>query len=210
MFTGIIGAIGKITQVKQTHQTIVIGVAAPEPFLENYKIGDSMAVNGVCLTAISITANSFQADVMPETFRATNLSRLQIGSPVNLERALPLNGRLEGHLVAGHVDATAKIERIWQEENAIRYQFVFPTSLANEIVRKGSVAIDGTSLTIIDVAGTAFSVGLIPHSQATTILANKKVGELVNIETDLVAKYLLKEQSGNSLLTAKYLQEHGF
>lgn len=210
MFTGIIGAIGKITQVKQTHQTIVIGVAAPEPFLENYKIGDSMAVNGVCLTAISITANSFQADVMPETFRATNLSRLQIGSPVNLERALPLNGRLEGHLVAGHVDATAKIERIWQEENAIRYQFVFPASLANEIVRKGSVAIDGTSLTIIDVAGTAFSVGLIPHSQATTILANKKVGELVNIETDLVAKYLLKEQSGNSLLTAKYLQEHGF
>lgn len=210
MFTGIIGAIGKITQVKQTHQTIVIGVAAPEPFLENYKIGDSIAVNGVCLTAISITANSFQADVMPETFRATNLSRLQIGSPVNLERALPLNGRLEGHLVAGHVDATAKIERIWQEENAIRYQFVFPASLANEIVRKGSVAIDGTSLTIIDVAGTAFSVGLIPHSQATTILANKKVGELVNIETDLVAKYLLKEQSGNSLLTAKYLQEHGF
>lgn len=210
MFTGIIGAIGKITQVKQTHQTIVIGVAAPEPFLENYKIGDSMAVNGVCLTAISITANSFQADVMPETFRATNLSRLQIGSLVNLERALPLNGRLEGHLVAGHVDATAKIERIWQEENAIRYQFVFPASLANEIVRKGSVAIDGTSLTIIDVAGTAFSVGLIPHSQATTILANKKVGELVNIETDLVAKYLLKEQSGNSLLTAKYLQEHGF
>lgn len=210
MFTGIIGAIGKITQVKQTHQTIVIGVAAPEPFLENYKIGDSMAVNGVCLTAISITANSFQADVMPETFRATNLSRLQIGSPVNLERALPLNGRLEGHLVAGHVDATAKIERIWQEENAIRYQFVFPASLANEIVRKGSVAIDGTSLTIIDVAGTTFSVGLIPHSQATTILANKKVGELVNIETDLVAKYLLKERSGNSLLTAKYLQEHGF
>lgn len=210
MFTGIIGAIGKITQVNQTHQTIVIGVAAPEPFLENYKIGDSMAVNGVCLTAISITANSFQADVMPETFRATNLSRLQIGSPVNLERALPLNGRLEGHLVAGHVDATAKIERIWQEEDAIRYQFVFPASLANEIVRKGSVAIDGTSLTIIDVAGTTFSVGLIPHSQATTILANKKVGELVNIETDLVAKYLLKEQSGNSLLTAKYLQEHGF
>lgn len=210
MFTGIIGAIGKITQVKQTHQTIVIGVTAPEPFLENYKIGDSMAVNGVCLTAISVTTSGFQADVMPETFRATNLSRLQIGSPVNLERALPLNGRLEGHLVAGHVDTTAKIERIWQEENAIRYQFVFPASLANEIVRKGSVAIDGTSLTIIDVAGATFSVGLIPHSQATTILANKKVGELVNIETDLVAKYLLKGQSGNSILTAKYLQEHGF
>lgn len=175
-------------------QTIKLTVQAPAALLADYQIGDSMAINGVCLTAVAKTSTSFTVDVMPETFKRTTFSRLRMQDEVNLERALAFQGRLEGHLVAGHVDRTVRLRQRRQQENALVLTFDFPTELKGEIIPQGSIAINGVSLTVTEVTSQSFSVSLIPHSKDQTNLGKLVQGAYVNIETDMVGKYL-KAQS---------------
>lgn len=189
MFTGIVEEIGRIKQIIAKGQALSITIACHR-ILTDVSIGDSIAVNGICLTVTAYQTNAFEADVMPETFRSTSFSELRAGSLVNLERALPLGGRLGGHLVSGHIDGTGILIKKKQEENAIWLDITPPEDLMKYIVLKGSVALDGTSLTVSSVEGNQFSVSLIPHTAETTILANKQSGDRINIECDLLAKYV--------------------
>ena len=213
MFTGIIEELGTVKKV--TTNTIEI---AASKVLEDVHIGDSIAVNGVCLTVVSFSKNDFCADVMPETMRCTALGRLAAGKKVNLERALTLNGRLGGHVVSGHVDHVGVIREIHEEDNAKIISVEVPSEAMDYIIPKGSVAIDGVSLTVVDTADDSFRVSLIPHTQQETDLHLKKVGDPVNIETDILAKYAVNLLSRNrsssqvtkQKITAEFLAEHGF
>ncbi|PIO82322.1 hypothetical protein BSQ39_01460 [Loigolactobacillus backii] len=192
MFTGIIEDIGRIYQVRRQRETIKLGITVTNLDLATTQIGASIAVNGVCLTIVSRQGQRFVADVMPETFRVTNLAKLVINDQVNLERALPVNGRFEGHIVLGHVDQTTTIVQRQQDQSAIVVTFKTPAALYQQIVTKGSIAIDGISLTIIEANRQTFKIGLIPHSQQEATLAAKKVGNLVNLETDILGKYVMQ------------------
>ena len=190
MFSGIIGGIGKIRQVQTQGQAIRLSFQAPAALITDMKIGDSLAVNGVCLTAIALNGREFAADVMPESFRRTNLAQLRPNDPVNLERALPANGRFEGHVVQGHVDGVGRLRRRWQEQTALWLSIGYDSQLAPQIVSKGAIALDGVSLTVVRATGSELTVSMIPHSQEETILQTKKVGQLINIETDILGKYM--------------------
>lgn len=190
MFSGIIGGIGKIQQVQTQGQAIRLTLTAPTTLIADMKIGDSLAVNGVCLTAIALQGQEFAADVMPESFRRTNLAQLRPNDPVNLERALPANGRFEGHVVQGHVDGVGRLRRRWQEQTALWLSVSYDSRLAPQIVSKGAIALDGVSLTVVRATGSELTVSMIPHSQEETILQTKKVGNLINIETDILGKYM--------------------
>ncbi|ANK60630.1 riboflavin synthase [Loigolactobacillus backii] len=192
MFTGIIEDIGRIYQVRRQRETIKLGITVTNLDLATTQIGASIAVNGVCLTIVSRQGQRFVADVMPETFRVTNLAKLIINDQVNLERALPVNGRFEGHIVLGHVDQTTTIVQRQQDQSAIVVTFKTPAALIQQIVTKGSIAIDGISLTIVEANRQTFKIGLIPHSQQEATLAAKKVGNLVNLETDILGKYVMQ------------------
>lgn len=190
MFTGLIQEQGLIKQIYHQGKTILLTCRASESLVADYAIGDSMAINGVCLTAVRKEQNNFTVEIMPETYQRTTFATAKINDLVNLERALQFNGRLEGHLVAGHVDCTTRLVDKRVVENALLLTFDYPKTLQGEIIPQGSIAINGVSLTVTSVFNQRFSVGLIPHSKDQTNLGKLNRGERVNIETDLIGKYL--------------------
>lgn len=217
MFTGIIEEIGTVRRIERGAAGARLTIDA-KTVLEDTKIGDSIATNGVCLTVISMTANSFSADVMAESLRRSGLGQLQSGSRVNLERAMAANGRFGGHIVSGHIDGTGTIASQKREDNAVWVTVHTPATLLRYIVEKGSIAIDGVSLTVAAVDETGFSVSIIPHTGAETILLGKKPGETVNLECDVISKYVEKlltpydnnEGIAKNGITMDFLAQHGF
>jgi len=189
MFTGIIEGLGTITGIQSSGKGKQFSITSGFN-LDGTKIGDSLAVNGACLTAVRIEGKRFNVDVAPETLSLTTLGQANVGDRVNLERALSLSGRLDGHLVSGHIDGTGTMESKQNVGNAIIVSFSVPEAVAYYMIRKGSVAVDGVSLTINDCRPDGFSVSIIPHTAALTTLDYKKVGEAVNIETDMIGKYV--------------------
>ena len=185
MFTGIVEEVGSVRAVGDG--SLVIGASE---VLSDVKVGDSIAVNGACLTVTTHDDSSFSVDVVPETLRRTNLGELEAGSPVNLERSMPANGRFGGHIVQGHVDGTATIHSIRDEGDALMVVFDAPTSLMRYVVEKGFIAVDGASLTIVNCDNFSFSVTIIPHTQENTVFKHKKIGDSVNLEVDIMAKYI--------------------
>lgn len=191
MFTGIIEETGKLLGLEQSGSSAKIKIAA-SLVLGGTKIGDSIAVNGVCLTVVEIAHNFFVADAMPETLRRTNLGALKNGDVVNLERAMPCDGRFGGHIVSGHIDGIGKISAIQNEANAIWFYISAPGEILDLIVPKGSIALDGISLTVAKIDSAQFAVSVIPHTQTQTNLLFKKSGDTVNIENDIIGKYVQK------------------
>lgn len=187
MFTGIVEEVGNVQSFNQGK----ICVEANK-VLEGTKIGDSIATNGICLTVTSISSNTFTADVMPESIRRTSLEKIQSGDVVNLERAMPCDGRFGGHIVSGHIDGTGRIISIIKEANAIWFSIQTDSKILRYIVEKGSITIDGISLTVAYVDDSLFKVSIIPHTASLTNLSHKRVGDLVNLENDVIAKYVEK------------------
>ncbi len=190
MFTGLIQEKGRIKNIQRSSNTIKMTIEASKILLSDYKVGDSMAINGVCLTATDKTETAFSVDVMPETFQRTTFSTMKRGDEVNLELAMSVNQRFDGHFVAGHIDTTTRLVNKLRRENALVLEFHYPEILHGEIISQGSIAIDGISLTISNVTSRTFSVSIIPHSQEKTTIKNLKIGDLVNIETDVIGKYI--------------------
>ncbi len=214
MFTGIIEEIGIIRAVRRGVHSSVLSIEA-ENVLSDLKIGDSVAVNGVCLTAVSVSASGFSADVMHETLDRSTLGALAPGSRVNLERAMSANGRFGGHIVSGHIDGPGVILKTRRDDNAVWYTVETAPAQMHYIVEKGSIAIDGISLTVAEAGETWFSVSVIPHTAASTTLGGKKSGDPVNLETDLLGKYVEKLLCSRpapieSHLTMEFLAQHGF
>lgn len=205
MFTGIVEEIG-IVKAVHPKQIRVNAIKV----LEGSKLGDSISVNGACLTVSALDANSFSVDIMPETLRRTNLGLLRAGSRVNLERALMVGGRLGGHFVQGHVDATGKVISLLPEADAIIAKYTAPPEVMRYIVEKGFVAIDGASLTIASFDNTYFTVSLVTYTREHTILGSRRPGDLVNLEVDIIAKYVeqLREKRGG--ITMEFLAGSGF
>ena len=191
MFTGIVEECGTVLDVLKNGVSGSVQIQA-STVLEGTKTGDSIAVNGVCLTVTKLTKSSFTADVMAETFRRTNLGNLGKNSRVNLERAMAADGRFGGHIVSGHIDGTGIISRIKEEGNAVWIYISAPQSILNLIVEKGSVAVDGISLTVAAVSDKEFAVSVIPHTRENTVLSGKKTGAVVNLENDIIGKYVQK------------------
>ena len=191
MFTGIIEEIGTVKKISLSGKSGSLEIGAKK-ILEGTKIGDSIAVNGVCLTVTSLSALGFCADVMAETLRRSSLGSLSVGSGVNLERAMAAGGRFGGHIVSGHIDGTGKITRLQKEENAVWVHISASEEILRLIVEKGSVAIDGISLTVASVSDSGFAVSVIPHTASETTLLSKKTGDLVNLENDIIGKYVQK------------------
>ena len=196
MFTGIIEEIGTIESVKKGGGSYRLKVGCSKVLgfddICPTAVGDSIAVNGICLTVTDLTKSSFTADVMPETVSRTSLDGAKAGSKVDLERAMPAYGRFGGHIVSGHIDGTGKITAIRKDGNAVWYDIETSDEIAELIVEKGSIAIDGISLTVAKTDGTGFSCSIIPHTIGQTILPFKKIGSIVNLETDVVGKYVKK------------------
>lgn len=191
MFTGIVEEIGSIQEIKKGARQTVFSIKASK-VLEDANIGDSIAVNGVCLTVTTLNGNAFTADVMNETLSRSSLGTLRSGSPVNLERAMPANGRFGGHIVSGHIDGTGRIASLSRDGNAVWFRITAEKKLLRYIVEKGSIAIDGISLTVAKLDGESFSVSIIPHTMGETVLGSKKAGDIVNLENDIIAKYVEK------------------
>ena len=191
VFTGIVEECGTVLDVLKNGVSGSLQIQA-STVLEGTKTGDSIAVNGVCLTVTKLTKSSFTADVMAETFRRTNLGSLGKNSRVNLERAMVADGRFGGHIVSGHIDGTGVISRIKEEGNAVWIYISAPQSILNLIVEKGSVAVDGISLTVAAVSDKEFAVSVIPHTRENTALSGKKTGAVVNLENDIIGKYVQK------------------
>lgn len=189
MFTGIVEEVGKVLQIEKGSRSSILHIGGKLIF-EDLKIGDSVAVNGVCLTVTTLSSASFTADVMSETLSRSSLGALTKNSPVNLERAMAANGRFGGHIVSGHIDGTGTICNIKKDDNAIWYTIKTPQKLMRYIVEKGSIAIDGISLTVAGVTKDNFSVSIIPHTARATILSTKAIGDMVNLENDVVGKYI--------------------
>lgn len=210
MFTGIIEEIGTVRRLQRSTRSCQLTIAATV-VLQDTKIGDSIAVNGVCLTVTDLQADAFTADVMPETLRRSSLGVLRNGSSVNLERAMAVNGRFGGHIVSGHIDGTGQIASKVPEGNAQIVTISASSSLLRYIVEKGSIAIDGISLTVSKVTNNSFSVSLIPHTGTCTTLLSKRAGEPVNLETDVIGKYVEKLlQPEKPPLTATMLKQYGY
>lgn len=213
MFTGIIEEVGNLKSL--TRGTITIECRR---VLEDVKIGDSISTNGICLTVTEFDDKSFRADVMPETIRRTSLDGLTVGSKINLERALRLSDRLGGHIVSGHIDGVGRIVSIRREGNAQVVEVEADRSILRQIVEKGSVALDGMSLTVVEAGNKTFSVSLIPHTMSVTNFIDKKVGSPINIETDIIGKYVERlmifdrsvEGSARSAITKEFLLLNGF
>ncbi|MEK4760067.1 riboflavin synthase [Viridibacillus sp. FSL E2-0187] len=212
MFTGIIEAKGKITELKKDAESMKLTIEAHD-IMSDMQIGDSVAVNGVCLTVSHFTQHKFSLDVMPETVKATTMHALKVGQLVNLERAMAVNGRFGGHFVSGHVDGTGTIIRKTKQANAVYIDIAITRELSHFCIPRGSVAIDGTSLTIFDKQPEKLTVSLIPHTYQETIFALKETGQQVNIETDMLGKYIIHQLQNNdstSAITMDFLQQNGF
>ncbi|HAN20881.1 MAG: riboflavin synthase subunit alpha [Clostridiales bacterium GWF2_36_10] len=215
MFTGIVEEIGKIVTMNKGRNSSVLTISGKVIF-GDLKTGDSVAINGVCLTVTNLTGNTFTADVMNETLSRSSLGTLKIGSFVNIERAMPSNGRFGGHIVSGHIDGTGTIIKIEKDDNAIWYTISAKKNLLKYIVEKGSIAIDGISLTIAKVTNEDFSVSIIPHTARETILSKKSVQDIVNLENDIIGKYVEKligvdnKQKSQSKITKEFLLKSGY
>ncbi|MGI9344245.1 MAG: riboflavin synthase [Gammaproteobacteria bacterium] len=190
MFTGIIQAVGEIRSVDEVGGDARLRIGVGDLNLERVSLGDSIAVSGVCLTVVEFTQDEFAADVSQETLSLTTLGALEVGSQVNLEPSLTLATPLGGHLVSGHVDGVGRLQSLQPDARSTRMEFAVPAELGRYVARKGSITIDGTSLTVNDVAGDAFSVNIVPHTLARTIMGGYEPGTRVNLEVDLVARYL--------------------
>ena len=206
MFTGIVEEIGKVSLIQPNRLTVKAAKV-----LEDTEPGSSIAVNGICLTVTDFTANSFSVDIQPETLRRTNLGYLKAGDEVNLERAVALGGRMGGHLVQGHIDDTGEIASIRQEQKSKLMTVAVPHPLMRYMAIKGFIAVDGLSLTIAEINADTFTVSLVEFTQKKTTIGKKKVGDTVNLEVDIIAKYVesLSKPAGNGV-TFDFLQEHGF
>jgi riboflavin synthase len=206
MFTGIVEEIGIVKEASRDCLTF-----EGHKVLEGTKVGDSIAVNGVCLTVVVLEDQSFSVNIMPETLRCTNLGSLHYSDPVNLERALELGGRLGGHLVLGHIDDTGEIMDVTSEETAHIMRILAPAKLMPYIVDKGFIAVDGVSLTIVDLDDSSFVVSLVSYTMENSTLGKKRPGDIVNLEADILAKYVenLKEQKRQGL-NFELLREYGF
>ena len=217
MFTGLVAELGTVQRLARQGSSYHLTVGAKK-VLDNLKIGDSVAVNGACLTVVRMDEGGFTADVMPETVRLTNIGSLQPGSKVNLERTLRLCDGLDGHIVSGHVEGLGTISEQRPEGIAVVVTIDTPPELLKYIIKKGSIAIDGISLTVTEVTDTSFSVSLIPHTAKETTLGFKKVGDSVNLETDILGKYVERmltwnkqTQAGKAdTLNMQTLLENGF
>jgi len=218
MFTGIIEEIGILKSIKHGTKSAVLEVGATK-VIEGTRVGDSISVNGVCLTVTTLRPNSFTADAMPETLKRSNLGTLQSGNPVNLERALRLGDRFGGHIVSGHIDGEGTIINFKEDENAIWITIGADDSLLRYIVEKGSIAIDGISLTVANADTKSFKVSIIPHTRHETTLCDKPIGGKVNLECDIVAKYIERfsgfgkqtsAESSSSKISMSFLEENGF
>jgi len=215
IFTGIVEEVGKVVNIRRGNRSFQIDIRA-QNIMDDVKTGDSIAVDGVCLTVLGFSKEHFTADVMPETFDKTTLKHLKNNDRVNLERALRLGDRMGGHIVQGHVDAVGTILQKERLDIAIIYRIKAPESVLRYTVPKGSIAVDGVSLTVIDVFSDSFTVSLIPHTANITVLGLKSPGELVNLESDIIGRYVEKlvklekdDQEGDKL-TLNFLAEHGF
>lgn len=214
MFTGIIEEVGTVRTVQKGSSSFIKIQASK--VLEDVHIGDSIAVNGVCLTVTEFSGNVFRADVMNETLSRSSLGQLKNGSPVNLERAMAANGRFGGHIVSGHIDGTGTISGMENDGIAVWYTISAPPEIMRYIVEKGSIAIDGISLTVAKVTGSSFSVSIIPHTASQTILSTKKTGDIVNLENDIVGKYVEKlitpfnDNKTKSNISREFLAKYGF
>ena len=215
MFTGIVEEKGSVRYMQLTGESGVLAVKAKK-VLERTKIGDSIAVNGVCLTVTSLQPDGFTADVMAETIRRSSLGSCKVGSQVNLERAMAADGRFGGHIVAGHVDGTGCILRIEKDDNAVWFTIHAEPNLLRYVVEKGSIAVDGISLTVAEVSSDAFSVSTIPHTVSCTNLCQRHKNDVVNLETDILGKYVEKlfqpipQEHRQSSVTKEMLIRYGF
>ncbi|MGP4066476.1 riboflavin synthase [Oceanobacillus sp. M65] len=215
MFTGIIEEKGTLLRKKRVSERAVTLSIKAEQILSDMNIGDSIAINGICLTVTRFSDHSFEVDVMPETIKATSLNATQEGDFVNLERAMAANGRFGGHFVSGHVDTTAEIVYKAQQENAIYFRIKLPANYKSLLLPKGSITIDGISLTIFDVEDSTVTISIIPHTSAQTTLGTREVGDFVNIECDMLAKHVqhllqFTENAPKSNLNKTFLQDKGF
>lgn len=215
MFTGIVEEVGTIRAIRRGAHSSVLSIQA-KTVLSDLSIGDSVAVNGVCLTAVSKDSGGFSADVMHETLNRSSIGALTVGSRVNLERAMAADGRFGGHIVSGHIDGTGTIAALRRDDNAVWYTVKADPALLRYIVEKGSVAIDGISLTVASVEADRFSVSLIPHTAAVTILGEKRPGDVVNLETDIIGKYVERLMQPKhpvqpqNKITLEFLAQNGF
>lgn len=209
MFTGIIEGLGKVTRIQKnaTSQSMTIETS----ILDDVKLGDSIATNGLCLTVTHLTPNRFDVDIMVESIRLSNLGQLKVGDMVNLEKAMRMGDRFGGHMVSGHIDGVGKITSFQKEENATWVSVEIPEHLRKYAILKGSIALDGISLTIARKTDKGIMVSIIPHTEQETTLLIKKVGDLVNLEMDMMVKYV--EQlfpKENKTLTEETLKQHGY
>ncbi len=217
LFTGIVEEVGEIRGIKKGEKSSILSIKANK-VIEDVKLGHSICTNGVCLTVTNIYGNIFDADVMAETLRRSNLGELKVGSKVNLERALSAKGRFGGHIVSGHIDGVGKIVSLEKEDNAIWVTIGAKENILQYIVEKGSIAIDGISLTVAYVDDKVFKVSVIPHTGKGTILLSKTIEDTVNLECDVIGKYvekLLTFQSGKKIekkdsINEDFLKENGF
>ncbi len=215
MFTGIIQATGEIRALAQRDGDARLTIATGQLDMADVALGDSIAVNGVCLTAVAFDAHSFVADVSAETLACTTLGDLSPGTRVNLEKALLPTTRLGGHLVSGHVDGVGEVLRRWHDARSERFRLRVPAELAKYIAAKGSICVDGISLTVNRVEGAEFELNIVPHTLAETTMGDFKTGQRVNLEVDIIARYLerllLGEQAAQpGGVTEALLAEHGF
>jgi riboflavin synthase len=215
MFTGIIEAIGSVKSLQEIKSEWKLVLKAEKLDMSDVKLGDSIAVSGCCLTVVEMSDSSFGADVSNETLRCTSLGSLKTGSRVNLEKAMMATDRFGGHIVSGHVDGVGKLVSSSQEGQSIKLTFEVPDDLRKYIAAKGSICIDGTSLTVNEVSANTFSINVIPHTQEETIIGEYGAGRVVNLEVDLVARYLERlmtgaQESTGGGITKDYLMEHGF
>lgn len=205
MFTGITEEKGKILNPRSPL------VIAANRITNDLAVGDSVAVNGVCLTVTSFNKNSFSLDVMNETYKKTNLGLLKCGDYVNLERAMPLNGRFGGHIVSGHVDGTGEVKHVYKDGIATIIEIKAPIDILKYIIPKGSVTLNGVSLTVVSINNSCFSVSLIPHTRSSTTFERIKNGDIINIENDIVGKYIEKFlNTEKTEITKDFLSENGF
>ena len=211
MFTGIIKSMGTISGIDRRGGDVRLSVHAADMPFSTYEVGESISVNGVCLTAVALRDDGFDTDVSVETLDVTGLGSLGVGDAVNLEPALSLSERLGGHLVCGHVDCLGRVSKLEDDARSTRVTIEIAPEYARYVARKGSVTVDGVSLTVNGVSGAVFDVNIIPHTAQATIIGNYAVGTTVNIEVDLLARYLerLLAKDGDGL-SMDFLREHGY
>ncbi|TWT06704.1 riboflavin synthase [Planococcus sp. CPCC 101016] len=209
MFTGIVEEVGHVASVRAKPQAMELTISC-SLILEDIKRGDSISINGVCLTVSTFDAQTFTVDVIPETVKSSTMSGLKSGSRVNLERAMPANGRFGGHFVSGHIDGVGVIRSVKKEANAVTKTIELDSRLMKYMMLKGSIAVDGTSLTIFALGNNTVTISLIPTTQEDSLLGEKGIGEKVNIECDLLAKYTERVQTAEPKISRSWLAENGF